>query len=63
MTILYVLVPLAIGIVLIAVVGFVWATHRGQFDDLETPALRMLRDEPANRPPSEIGKRPGTEAD
>lgn len=53
MTILYVLVPLAIGIVLIAVAGFAWATHRGQFDDLETPALRMLRDEPPTRPTPE----------
>lgn len=51
MTILYLLVPLAIGLVLAAVGGFVWATRRGQFDDLETPALRMLRDDPARPAP------------
>lgn len=51
MTILYLLVPVAIGIVLIAVAGFVWATRRGQFDDLETPALRMLRDDPVKPTP------------
>ena len=52
MTILYLLVPLALMIVLAAIIGFVWAARQGQFDDLETPALRMLRDEPADgRPP------------
>ncbi|MFN0181785.1 MAG: cbb3-type cytochrome oxidase assembly protein CcoS [Gemmatimonadales bacterium] len=45
MTILFVLVPVALGVVLIAGVAFVWATRRGQFDDLETPALRILRDD------------------
>lgn len=45
MSILLILVPVALGIVLIAGVAFVWATRRGQFDDLETPALRILRDD------------------
>ncbi len=45
MTILFILVPVALGIVLIGVVAFVWATRQGQFDDLETPALRILRDD------------------
>ncbi len=46
MTILFVLVPVALLIVLGAVAAFVWAARRGQFDDLTTPALRLLRDEP-----------------
>lgn len=45
MTILFVLVPVALGVVLISVGAFVWATRKGQFDDLETPALRVLRDD------------------
>ena len=49
MTILFVLVPVALGIVLISVGGFVWATRTGQFDDLDTPALRVLRDEPGGK--------------
>jgi cbb3-type cytochrome oxidase maturation protein len=29
-----------------ATVGaFVWAAHRGQFDDLDTPAVRVLNDD------------------
>jgi cbb3-type cytochrome oxidase maturation protein len=27
------------------VLAFVWSTKSGQLDDLETPPLRMLRDE------------------
>ncbi len=29
----------------IALAGFSWAAKRGQFDDLETPARRMLHDD------------------
>ncbi len=45
MSIVYIVLPLALVIVLVAVAGFVWAARRGQFDDLETPALRMLHDD------------------
>ena len=40
MSILYLVLPLALVIVLAAVLAFSWAARRGQFDDLETPALR-----------------------
>lgn len=51
MSILYVLVPVALGIVLMAVAAFVWSARSGQFDDLDTPALRPLidDDQPATR--------------
>ena len=51
MSILYLLVPVAIGIVLIALAGFLWATKQGQFDDLETPALRAIKDDSPQTPP------------
>jgi cbb3-type cytochrome oxidase maturation protein len=50
MSILFLMVPIALGIVLIAVVAFIWAGRSGQFDDLDTPGLRMLHDDPARRP-------------
>ena len=37
MSILYVVLPLAIGIVGAAVAAYVWAARGGQFDDLTTP--------------------------
>lgn len=42
MSVLYVLVPLALVLAGGFVGAFVWATRRGQFDDLETPPVRML---------------------
>lgn len=45
MNVLYIVVPLAIVIVAAAVAGFAWAARNGQFDDLETPARRMLIDD------------------
>lgn len=45
MSVLYILVPLALAIVAVAVVAYVWSARSGQFDDLETPALRPLIDD------------------
>ena len=45
MTVLYLVVPLALVLVTGAIAGFVWAARQGQFDDLETPAVRMLHDD------------------
>jgi cbb3-type cytochrome oxidase maturation protein len=50
-SIVYLVLPLALVIVGAAVGAFVWAARRGQFDDLETPALRMLHDDEGRRPP------------
>lgn len=45
MSVLYIVVPLAMVIVAVAVAAYIWATRSGQLDDLETPALRMLHDD------------------
>jgi cbb3-type cytochrome oxidase maturation protein len=45
MSVLFIVLPLALVVVLAAVVAFLWGARRGQFDDLETPALRMLHDD------------------
>ena len=45
MSVIYLVVPLAILLAGIAVGAFVWATRRGQFDDLTTPAVRALQDD------------------
>lgn len=45
MSIVFVLVPVALALVLAAVAAYAWAAHRGQFDDLDTPALRALHDD------------------
>lgn len=55
MTILYLLIPLAVILMGIAIVFFVWSIRSGQYDDLEGPAYRILMDDddpmiPGNRP-------------
>jgi cbb3-type cytochrome oxidase maturation protein len=45
MSVLFVVVPVVLGVVLVAVIAFAWAARRGQFDDLTTPALRALHDD------------------
>ena len=45
MNVLYLLVPLAILLAAAGVTAFAWAVRSGQFDDVETPAIRMLIDD------------------
>lgn len=45
MSVIFIVVPLATLIVLVAVIAFVYSARRGQFDDLDTPAVRMLYDD------------------
>jgi cbb3-type cytochrome oxidase maturation protein len=42
---IFVLLPLALLIAAIAVGLFIWAARTGQFDDLDTPAIRILFDD------------------
>jgi cbb3-type cytochrome oxidase maturation protein len=44
-SVIFIVVPLATLIVLVAVIAFVYSARRGQFDDLDTPAVRMLYDD------------------
>ena len=49
---IFVLLPLALLIAVIAVGLFIWAAKTGQFDDLETPAVRILFDDEEPRRPA-----------
>ena len=53
MSVIFIVLPIALVVVLVAVAAFVWGARRGQFDDLETPALRMLHDDPPGGAPPE----------
>jgi cbb3-type cytochrome oxidase maturation protein len=53
MSALLVLIPVSLVLLGIAVWAFFWAVDRGQFDDLDTPALRILEaDTPEPAPPT-----------
>ena len=49
MNILYLLIPLGLVLLGIAVWAFMWAVRSGQFDDLEGPAHRILMDDDEQR--------------
>ncbi len=42
MIVLLFLIPVSLVIALVFLVAFVWAVRSGQFEDTQTPALRML---------------------
>jgi cbb3-type cytochrome oxidase maturation protein len=42
---MFVLLPVALLFAAAAVGVFVWAARTGQFDDLETPSIRILHDD------------------
>lgn len=50
--ILYLLIPMALGVAGVALWAFLWAVRTGQFDDLEGPAHRILMDDDDPRLPS-----------
>lgn len=45
MEILYLLIPLGVVVVVVAVAAFAWSVKSGQFEDLEGPAHRILMDD------------------
>jgi cbb3-type cytochrome oxidase maturation protein len=52
MSVIYIVLPLALVVVGVAVVAYVWSAKSGQMDDLDTPAVRMLHDDsPEEREP------------
>lgn len=60
MSALYIVFPLALLIAAGAVVLFVWAVRSGQFDDTETPGMRILHDdEPVERKDDTSGRERG----
>ncbi|MGB2130496.1 MAG: cbb3-type cytochrome oxidase assembly protein CcoS [Marinobacterium sp.] len=45
MDIIYLLIPIAIILASVAIWAFFWSVKQGQFDDLESPAHRILYDD------------------
>jgi cbb3-type cytochrome oxidase maturation protein len=44
-SVLFILLPVALLLAGVALLVFMWAARTGQFDDLETPALRILHED------------------
>jgi len=52
MDVLGILIPVSLGLGLLGLVAFRWMLKRGQFDDPEGDAHRILRDDYDDRPKS-----------
>ena len=61
MTVLYILVPIAVVLVIIAILVFNWAVNSGQYDDLDGPAHSILFDD--EDPAHLAAQQPGNEAE
>ena len=65
MNILMFLIPVSMLFLGLAVWAFIWAVKRGQFEDLDTSALDILREDEHDRPvypPPSAMPRPGENA-
>ena len=51
MTILYVLIPLAVMLLGLAIWALLWAIKNGQFDDLESHGWSVVLDDDSKPPP------------
>jgi len=49
--VLVLMIPMALLLGFGFVLAFIWATNKGQFDDLETPAHRMLNEDDPKKGP------------
>ena len=45
MSVIYIVLPIALFLGAVALGSFLWAVRRGQFDDLDTPAIRVALDD------------------
>jgi cbb3-type cytochrome oxidase maturation protein len=57
MSMLYVLIPLAVVLLALAVWALLWAIKNGQFDDLESHGWSVVLDDD-QKPPPEIEDKP-----
>lgn len=62
MSILLMLIPISLVLLGLAIAAFVWAVRRGQFDDLDTPALDILNDEDKPAAPSQDKQQDSSDA-
>lgn len=45
MSVIYIVLPLALIFVIVALIVFARSVRSGQFDDLDTPSVRILHDD------------------
>ncbi|HUL47600.1 MAG TPA: cbb3-type cytochrome oxidase assembly protein CcoS [Steroidobacteraceae bacterium] len=51
MNVIYLLIPLGLGLLALSVWAYFWAVRSGQFDDLDSPGVQILLDDDRAPPP------------
>jgi len=51
MVVFYILTPVALLLAGLGLAAFFWSVRSGQYDDVETPAIRILIDDDGPAPP------------
>lgn len=59
MKILFLLIPLALVVLAVAITALIWAIKNGQYDDMEGPAHRILMDDDDPRIPRQSQDKDG----
>jgi cbb3-type cytochrome oxidase maturation protein len=49
MAVLLILIAVSLALALAFLAGFIWAVRSGQFEDTDTPAMRVLTEDEANQ--------------
>ena len=49
MSIIVYLIPIALGLGLLGLAGFIWSVRTGQYEDMQGPAYRILDDDDSPR--------------
>ncbi len=57
MIVIFLLIPLSIGLATVFLGAFIWAVRSGQYEDTCTPAMRAVMEEQAAQP---AGQPPGS---
>ena len=52
MSVVYLLIPLGLGLLALAISAWFWAVRSGQFDDLDSPGVQILLDDDRAPPPA-----------
>ncbi|MDH3841013.1 MAG: cbb3-type cytochrome oxidase assembly protein CcoS [Chromatiales bacterium] len=63
MNILFVLIPLSLVLLALAIWAFFWAVGSGQFDDLDSPGWKILMDDDSKPPSSDQSEKPAPRDD
>lgn len=50
MTLLFIAIPVSLLVAAVAVAAFIWAARGDQYEDMDTPPVRMLLEDPVAAP-------------